>query len=243
MMIIRKEGKRHQFIVIDKMAIEDNLSLEAKGLYVYLMAKPDNWTISVKQIQSKHNIGRDKLRRIFSELEKSGYAKLVGKRQQSGKVLGREWIIYETPSLSNRSPEKAAFGPPKDLKTERLKNRTPEKPTVGKPVHILSNKKRLNNKREELKNKEERDSFFSFFLKTWNLTKSYEKIDLAAADLIPQDLKKIRSHLPVFLAETKRPFQGNAHTYLEQRKWEAIPMDKKQNTTGRPNPPAQRKWQ
>ena len=40
------------------------LSIEAKGLHVYVLSRPPNWHIRPKQLGSKLRIGRDRLQRI-----------------------------------------------------------------------------------------------------------------------------------------------------------------------------------
>lgn len=64
------------------------LSLRAKGLWVYLQSKPDNWTFSVPRIQQALKEGRDAVSATLQELEEFGLLRRAkvknGKNQWGG---------------------------------------------------------------------------------------------------------------------------------------------------------------
>lgn len=71
-----KHDKEHPYFLINRETVRDaSLSLEARGLLIYLLSHKDGWVIVTKQIMSSQGIGRDKLRKIFSELIDGGYLK------------------------------------------------------------------------------------------------------------------------------------------------------------------------
>lgn len=62
------------FTPISNMVIQNtNISFEARGLLVYILSLPKDWSISKEQIMKSNKIGRDKFRRMWKELESSGY--------------------------------------------------------------------------------------------------------------------------------------------------------------------------
>jgi hypothetical protein len=156
---IHRSQRRASYTVVDNRILNhDGLSLEAKGLLCCLLAKPDDWTISLVQLSRALAVGRDKLNRIMTELRNAGYARLVATRDgATGRMQGSMWEIDEAPGdgsreregsddaeaggedppagdAHHRGPEKPALGEP----AEALKNRLSEKPSVGKsgPIPI-----------------------------------------------------------------------------------------------------------
>lgn len=114
--------------------------LRAVGLISYLLSRPDNWEVQVKEIRARFRLGRDTLRKLFKALEVAGFAKLVRVPAQGGKKAGSTWIItnepfnfpkIETPEAEpqNREPENQGPGD---------ENRPPEKPTVGKSGPLIN---------------------------------------------------------------------------------------------------------
>lgn len=49
-----------------------NLSLKAKGLWVYLNSKPDGWNFSAERIAAEQNDGRESVKSALRELETAG---------------------------------------------------------------------------------------------------------------------------------------------------------------------------
>ena len=62
---------KQEFTIIENEIIDEkDLSLEAKGLFLYFASKPDDWKFSLEEILSENKISRKKLLRIIKELEK-----------------------------------------------------------------------------------------------------------------------------------------------------------------------------
>lgn len=80
------------YVRIDKAAIEDSrLSWRAKGILVYLLSKPKEWTVVCQDIVNHGTEKRDCLRAAMAELRDLGYAVLENTKD------GRVWRIHETP--------------------------------------------------------------------------------------------------------------------------------------------------
>lgn len=100
MTIIRIEhNKNNPYVILNRSALEDeNLSWAAKGLWAYLMSRPDDWNISVAHLSSIYEDkggGERAIYSILKELIKNGYCQRnqkVGKKGQFGKY---EYIITE----------------------------------------------------------------------------------------------------------------------------------------------------
>lgn len=97
-------------------AQDRNLSYEARGVLSYLLSKPDDWEIMVRDLQQE-GCGRDKVYRILKELETHRYLT----REQirvNGVIQGVEYVLYETPL-----PEKPDTALPDTANTEHTNNR------------------------------------------------------------------------------------------------------------------------
>lgn len=95
-MIVR-ESRRERFTVVSNDAIEDHrLSFQAKGLLLYLLSKPDGWSVSRDQLATVGPNRVDSVRAMLTELEKCGYLTRIRKADGKGRFTW-ESIIHETP--------------------------------------------------------------------------------------------------------------------------------------------------
>jgi hypothetical protein len=60
-------------IINNSMAQDKNLSLEARGLMLYLLSKPKGWKVRVDDIMQNCGVGRDKAYGLLNELIRLGY--------------------------------------------------------------------------------------------------------------------------------------------------------------------------
>lgn len=73
-MIRTVHDKQNPYVMLNKQSLwDENLSLEAAGLWARLLSKPDDWEVSVGHLRKSCGIGRDRVRRLLNELEKAGY--------------------------------------------------------------------------------------------------------------------------------------------------------------------------
>lgn len=100
MAIVRRAARPRQFHVTDHRLIEDRrLSWEALGLLVYLLSRPDDWTVNVRHLaRLGRGASRDKIYRILRELSAACYAHERVIRQDDGRYASREWLITDEPS-------------------------------------------------------------------------------------------------------------------------------------------------
>ena len=135
---------------------DTNLSLKAKGLLSVFLSLPDEWHYSISGLMKITKEGRDCLTAVIKELEKAGYLVRYQSRDETGKIVGIEYVIYEKPqagqagccgvrmnSIADSRPDacsSAATGrneePLQDiLSAERPRTKKPvtENPSAGKP--------------------------------------------------------------------------------------------------------------
>jgi len=95
--IIRVQKNRN-FAIIDKGFGEDSrLSCKAKGILVYILGKPDNWKVIVKDIINNCADGKSAIYSGLRELKKYGYYKKDPVRDEKGQIIYWESVVYECP--------------------------------------------------------------------------------------------------------------------------------------------------
>lgn len=115
----------------------EQLSLKAKGLWIYLNSKPENWIFSSERISSQTKDGVDGVKSALRELSIAGLLKFY--RQKNGHML---YVLFDEPQVENPSEGKSLSGkiPPR------------ENPSEGKSTCIsktdLVSKKDTNSKKD-----------------------------------------------------------------------------------------------
>ena len=104
-LIVRSSLKENFSVLPNELINDDRLSTEHLGLLVYLLSKPNDWQVRVKQLQNRFDMGRDKTRRILATLEQYGYISRDIVRAE-GKFSETRYIVKDSPETENPSPEK-----------------------------------------------------------------------------------------------------------------------------------------
>lgn len=142
-MTIIKRHRHDTFAVIPTEVAEDErLSFEARGMLVYLLAKPNDWQVSVVDLQRRGRIGRDKAYQLLKELITTGY--IERNRQQdpeTGRITAFAYTIYDVavqtslPLTRDPLPDMPEMAGPDPETQEMAGNRpVPENPEKGQPL-------------------------------------------------------------------------------------------------------------
>lgn len=101
---IIRTARRHRYTIVQSQTIEDaRLSWAARGLLLYLLAKPDNWKVIVKDLQRRGDLGRDGIYGLLKELREVGYIKFIKNRTEDGRIRGGQYYVYETCDASEET--------------------------------------------------------------------------------------------------------------------------------------------
>jgi hypothetical protein len=101
MSIIRAPRKESNYYILDKKISEDKrLSWAARGLLVFLLGKPDHWTVNVQALinetkASKKSTGRDGVWNLLKELIEVGYCTRLQTRKEDGTLGEMSYTISE----------------------------------------------------------------------------------------------------------------------------------------------------
>ncbi|CZF79674.1 hypothetical protein [Grimontia marina] len=127
MSIVR--AKRSQnFTIIGNHVFEDGLlSFQAMGLLSYLLAKPDNWTVSVEQLVNvtqgtAKRTGREGVYNILRELKSAGF--IQTKKHANGKTT---YTVFDAPVFCPPDTDKPNQANPEQVPPNRAE------PNQGKP--------------------------------------------------------------------------------------------------------------
>lgn len=148
------------FYILDrKIAEDERMSWQARGMLIFLLSKPDNWEVSVKHLinQTKNAVGRhasrDAVRVILKELETIGYLQVDQARQSTGRFEGIAYIVHESPvpgKLCDAVPETG--NPAADDDSPETDFPAPVAPALEKPApeksHLISTDKTTRNQEE-----------------------------------------------------------------------------------------------
>lgn len=96
MTIIRVKKDKGYFVASNKPFNDKSLSWEARGMLGYLLSKPDDWIVRNVDLYRQGPAGKNKVKRILTQLKNAGYLVRTRIRQPDGTF---EWesTLYETP--------------------------------------------------------------------------------------------------------------------------------------------------
>jgi hypothetical protein len=95
---IIRARRRTRFVIVDQRAVEDTrLSWAARGLLGYLLSRPDDWKVLVKDLRRRGDLGRDGIYKLLRELRDAGYLHYKARRDAHGRLRGGTYIVCEEP--------------------------------------------------------------------------------------------------------------------------------------------------
>ena len=84
----------NKFTTIPNSLIQNtDLTLEARGLLIFLLSKPSDWKVNVKNLSQDNDIGRDKCYKIINALIDSGYI-VRNEEKVKGRYNYTEYFVY-----------------------------------------------------------------------------------------------------------------------------------------------------
>ncbi len=95
----RAKDRENPFVMIDKSVFEDtSISWKAKGIMGYLLSRPDDWTVRLRDIANRAADGIHSAKTGLRELEKAGYLTRHVLRN-NGRFAGLLVLVHEIPVL------------------------------------------------------------------------------------------------------------------------------------------------
>ena len=110
-MIHRAEHDNEFTRVKNSLINDENLSFEARGFLVFLLALPDDWSFSIKGLAYRTKLSEYTIMRLIKELKSAGYVTQKKVKNHQGQFTTYEWDVYELPELDkNRTSAKPNYG-------------------------------------------------------------------------------------------------------------------------------------
>jgi len=220
--ITRAPRPESNFYILDKQISEDKrLSWGARGLLIFLLGKPDSWSVSINHLRDETKstakpTGRDGVYGLLDELIQSGYVIRSQERADSGGFAKNAYTVRESPLP--------------DL--PYTANPYPANPTL-----VSTDKNQGLNKIKTSSPKRLSDDTFDVFWKVYpkkvskaDALKAWKKID---ADLLSTISAALLNHMNCEQwVKDNGQFIPNAATWLNKQKWED---EVKPYVAGQPN--------
>lgn len=125
--IIRAKREPKSFALVDKSFINDKrLSYKAKGILVYILSKPDDWKVVVKDLINNSTDGKASIYAGLKELERYGYYVKKPIRDEDGmRILDWTSIVYEVPVCAEREEKEEVER--QEVENQEVENQDDEK--------------------------------------------------------------------------------------------------------------------
>ncbi|HUQ37039.1 MAG TPA: helix-turn-helix domain-containing protein [Aestuariivirga sp.] len=96
-MIIKRKHAGSYAVIPNSVSNDDRLKADTLGALVYLLAKPEDWKVSIADIGKRFGIGRDRVYVIMQELEAAGYVKRAQNRASRSQFSSIEYHVFDCP--------------------------------------------------------------------------------------------------------------------------------------------------
>lgn len=100
-MIITRKRRDHFAVIPNEVANDERMTFEARGLLCYLLAKPNDWNVSLNDIRRAGGIGKDKAYGLVNELIANGYMQRIAKRDRSGRIISHDYLVYDVAMIES----------------------------------------------------------------------------------------------------------------------------------------------
>ena len=101
MAVFRIEKTRDYTVMSNHHLRNAGLSIKSKGLLSMMLSLPDDWNYTTRGLEKICKEGTDSIGSALKELECAGYIVCNGHRDDKGKIMDVEYIIYVIPNPPN----------------------------------------------------------------------------------------------------------------------------------------------
>lgn len=210
---INKSKLTEKFSTVPNALIQNFVvSLEARGLLVYLLSLPPDWKLNIKDLSKKNNLGENKIRKLVNELIETKYIVRVQDRVKNGTFKSFDYFIYDTPQTQQ-------IRPVDDLPQVDI-------PQVDNPLVDIGDTYKENNIQSKHNTKETYTDAFEEF---WKVCKrkqgkdrTYKKyqeiIKTVDSAILIKKMKQYNEEKEE--CKTEIQYYKNPYTWLHQKGWE-----------------------
>ena len=110
----RTKKSKVPFAQIANIVLNDpDLSFKAKGIYAYMISKPDNWNFTIRSMAAQVKDGVASIQAGIKELKDSGWVKYIKYKDGSGVYLIRNDVAGFKPNIEKQNKAKESHIPKK----------------------------------------------------------------------------------------------------------------------------------
>ena len=248
-MIHRADHSDNYMVISNRIARDERLSFEARGLLVFMLSMSDDWNFSIKGLVNQTGMKRSVILRMVKELRDCGYILIKQETKKDGKFTAKTWELYENCTVvrfdrSRSKPQsvKTDYGktettdfidsqPQSDL-TVVGENRSTVLPRSVKTVVGENGPIRNTNIERNTKEKEDArvlSEVEKMFIEFWAIYP--KKVDKKGAFRAFKNIKKLKEVFPGIMAaleiqkrseqwtKANGQFIPNPTTYIHQERW------------------------
>ena len=99
-MIIKRKHSGSFAVIPNAISNDEKLKADTLGVLVYLLAKPEDWKVSVADLRRRFHMGRNRVYEIILELEVAAYVKRFQNRAAGNRFSAIEYHIYDCPQAT-----------------------------------------------------------------------------------------------------------------------------------------------
>jgi len=200
------------------------------GILVYLVGKPDSWTVMPTNLANRFGCGRDRIYRILNELIAAGYVQRDQPREDVGKFEKANYLVSDEKMPLTENTEAATSDSPRPENTTLQKKQSKKETSDSRP-----------DKRGDVPYSEDFETIWKQYPRTRNTPKKYAWDRYRM--LNEENQAKVRAAVPLFAAEMRaegRPEKMIPHmaSWLNGRTFETMqaPSIAPSNPTGPAKP-------
>ena len=104
-MVFREDNRINYTKVSNELLKDKELSLPAKGLLITMLSLPDDWSYSTLGLTSIVKESKNTIHRLLKELESKNYLIRKSVRDDKGRFVKYDYVIYELPYPNIRDME------------------------------------------------------------------------------------------------------------------------------------------
>ncbi len=110
------KNRANPYVAINTTVFTDRrLSWKAKGMMGYLLSRPDDWQVLVKDLVGRSRDGREAVYSALRELCANGYVVRRTVRDERNRILRHEYLVFETPVRPDDGPDDTREPSPEPL--------------------------------------------------------------------------------------------------------------------------------
>jgi hypothetical protein len=115
-MIVRNQPSKDFTVIRNAVLERTDLSLKAKGLWAFLMTKPDGWQTSIMGVVAQSKESKLAVMTALKELESVGLYRKIRQRDEQGKFKFEDYV-YDSPYTVNPHADNRHAGNPTQVNT------------------------------------------------------------------------------------------------------------------------------